>query len=68
MPVHETDVCIIGAGISAALFAEKLSELAPALSMTIVEAGDRLFDAENRCLPAAQSRLRGKRVAPGLHQ
>ncbi len=48
MPVHETDVCIIGGGISAAMLAQKLSELRPQLSITVVEAGRSIFDLENR--------------------
>src|SRR5689334_23093675 len=44
----ESDVCIIGAGISAAMLAQKLSELKPALAITVVEAGRSLFDVENR--------------------
>ena len=48
MPVHESDVCIIGAGISSAMLAQKLSELRPGLSITIVEAGRSIFDFENR--------------------
>lgn len=48
MPIHESDICIIGAGISAAMLAEKLSELRPGVSITIVEAGRSLFDLENR--------------------
>ena len=44
----ESDICIIGGGISAALLAEKLTELAPGASITVVEAGNRLFDFENR--------------------
>ena len=46
--VHQTDICIIGAGISAAMLAEKLSELRPGVSITIVEAGRSFFDFENR--------------------
>jgi choline dehydrogenase-like flavoprotein len=48
MPVYESDVCIIGGGISAAMLAEKLSELRPGISITVVEAGRSLFDLENR--------------------
>lgn len=48
MPVHECDVCIVGAGISSAMLAEKLSELRPGLSIIVVEAGRRIFDFENR--------------------
>jgi glucose dehydrogenase len=48
MRTHECDVCIIGGGISAAMLAQKLRELKPAASITVVEAGGRLFDFENR--------------------
>ena len=48
MTVHESDVCIVGGGISAALLAEKLSELKPGLAITVVEAGQKIFDFENR--------------------
>src|SRR5579885_2765490 len=48
MPVHESDVCIIGGGISAAMLALKLSELRPGISITVIEAGSKLFDLENR--------------------
>ena len=45
---HETDVLIIGGGISAALMAEKLAERQPAPSIIVVEAGQKIFDVENR--------------------
>lgn len=48
MPTYESDICIIGAGISAAMLAQKLSELHPGLSINIVEAGRSIFDLENR--------------------
>lgn len=48
MPRYESDVCIIGSGISAALLAQKLSDLAPGTSVIIVEAGKKIFDVENR--------------------
>ena len=48
MPVYESDVCIVGGGISAAMMALKLSELRPGISIRIVEAGKKLFDLENR--------------------
>ena len=48
MQRYESDVCIIGGGITAAMLALKLSELRPNLSITVVEAGKRLFDTENR--------------------
>jgi choline dehydrogenase-like flavoprotein len=48
MARHEADVVIIGGGITAAMVAEKLSELKPGASIIVVEAGKRLFDFENR--------------------
>jgi hypothetical protein len=48
MKRHESDVCVIGGGISAAMLAEKMSELKPGVSITIVEAGKTIFDLENR--------------------
>ncbi len=48
MPVHESDICVIGAGISAAMLAQKLSELKPHSSITVLEAGRSIFDFENR--------------------
>src|SRR5439155_14940922 len=48
MRVHESDVCIIGGGVSAAMLALKLRELRPTASITVIEAGRRLFDLENR--------------------
>ena len=48
MQPHESDVCIIGGGISAAMLAQKLSELRPGIAITVIEAGQRLFDFENR--------------------
>ena len=48
MPTHESDICIIGAGITSAMLAQKLSELRPGLSITVVEAGRSIFDFENR--------------------
>lgn len=48
MTRYESDICIIGAGISAAMLAEKLLENRPDLKITIVEAGQSLFDVENR--------------------
>jgi len=46
--IFESDVCIIGGGITAAMIAEKLAELKPGTSITIAEAGSRIFDFENR--------------------
>lgn len=48
MRVYESDVCIIGAGITSAMVAEKLSELRPGLSITVVEAGRKIFNLPDR--------------------
>ena len=47
MRTIETDVCILGAGISAALLAERLTEDTEA-EVTVVEAGNRIFNLEER--------------------
>ena len=48
MPVHETDICVIGGGITSAMLAQKLAELRPGVHITVVEAGRSIFDAQNR--------------------
>ncbi len=48
MPTYESDVCIIGSGISAAMLSEKLAERRPGLAITVVEAGKALFDVSSR--------------------
>jgi glucose dehydrogenase len=48
MAVHETDICIIGGGITSAMLAERLSELRPGVRIAVVEAGRSIFDAQNR--------------------
>lgn len=48
MPVHESDICVIGGGITAAMLIERLAELKPGLRITVVEAGRSIFDRENR--------------------
>jgi quinoprotein glucose dehydrogenase len=63
--VVESDVCVIGGGISAALLAEKLHELRPTASIVIVEAGKRLFDAENRQSYRARMLAYGENPWPG---
>ena len=45
--VVETDVCVIGAGISAAMVAERLGERT-AVSITVVEAGQRTTPLDDR--------------------
>ncbi len=65
MPRFESDICIIGGGISAVFMAQKLAELRPHLSITIVEAGRRLFDAGNRMNYRRRSSLYGENAWPG---
>jgi choline dehydrogenase-like flavoprotein len=65
MPRFESDICIIGGGISAVLMAQKLSELKPGVSITVVEAGKRLFDAENRMAYRRRAALYGENPWPG---
>jgi glucose dehydrogenase len=48
MKRYESDVCIIGGGITAAMLSLKLRELRPAASITVVEAGSRFFDLDAR--------------------
>lgn len=45
---HESDVCIIGAGISAAMLAERLAELRPGATITIIDAGRSFFNIAER--------------------
>ncbi len=65
MPVIETDICIIGGGISAAMLAQKLSELRPGKSIAVVEAGKRLFDVENRFRNRQRNLDYGENAWPG---
>src|SRR5919106_6839523 len=65
MPTHECDVCIIGGGISAALLAQKLSELRRGVSIIVVEAGARLFDFENRMARRQRMLEYGENAWPG---
>src|SRR6185369_5058319 len=48
MPVHETDILIIGGGITSAMLAQKLNQLRPSAKITVVEAGRSIFDTQNR--------------------
>lgn len=48
MAVHESDICVIGGGITAAMLIERLADLKPGLRITAVEAGRAIFDRENR--------------------
>lgn len=46
--IHESDICIIGSGISATLTAQVVSERLPGVSITVVEAGRAFLDQEAR--------------------
>src|SRR5262245_19270361 len=59
--VHESDICIIGGGITSALLAQRLSELRPRAHITVVEAGRSIFDVQNR------GRYRERAIAYGEH-
>jgi quinoprotein glucose dehydrogenase len=61
MPVHETDVLIIGGGITSAMLAKRLTELRPAAKITVVEAGRSILDVQNR------GRYRERALAYGEH-
>ncbi len=61
MPAHESDICIIGGGITSAMLAQKLTELRPKLSIAVVEAGRSIFDVQNR------GRYRERALAYGEH-
>lgn len=63
--IIETDVCIIGGGVTAAMVAEKVSELKPGTSIVVVEAGSRIFDFENRMKYRQRSLDYGENAWPG---
>src|SRR4029078_55183 len=65
MKAIESDVCIIGGGITAAMLAEKLSELRPGMCITVVEAGQRIFDFENRMAHRQRNLDYGENAWPG---
>jgi glucose dehydrogenase len=61
----QSDICIIGGGISTAMLAQKLSELRPEKSITVVEAGKRIFDLENRFGNRQRNLQYGENAWPG---
>jgi quinoprotein glucose dehydrogenase len=63
--IWESDVCIIGGGITAAMIAEKVSELKPGTSIVVVEAGSRIFDFENRMKYRKRNLDYGENAWPG---
>ncbi len=62
----ETDVLVIGAGISAAMVAEKLSETTDA-KITVVEAGDKIFNLDERFGLRERFLSYGENPWPGDH-
>ena len=64
--VIESDVCIIGAGITAAMVAERLAERTSA-SITIVEAGGRTASLEERTHTRARMLAYGENPYPNDH-
>src|SRR6187399_690151 len=62
---YEADAVIIGGGITAAMVAQKLSELRPGWSIIVVEAGKKLFDFENRFDYRDRSLKYGENQWPG---
>ena len=63
--IHESDICIVGGGISAAMLAQKLVERRPGLSIAVVEAGARIFDRENRMRYRQRMLEYGENAWPG---
>ena len=61
----ESDVVIIGGGITAAMVAQKLKELKPGASIVVIEAGKRLFDFENRLEYRSRNLEYGENQWPG---
>ena len=63
MAVHESDVCVIGGGITAAMLIERLAELKPGLRITAVEAGRAIFDRGCRgfgIVPSVPAKRKGR--------
>jgi glucose dehydrogenase len=60
MPIHESDVCIIGGGISSAMLARTLANLRPGTTVTIVEAGRSIFDFEKRAVYRDRAQVYGE--------
>lgn len=65
MPIFESDVCVIGSGISSAMLTEKLAEKLPGLAITVVEAGAAIFDVANRIKYRQRSQDYGESPWPG---
>src|SRR5262249_56513669 len=63
--IVDSDVLIIGGGITAAMIAEKVSEQKPGTSIVVVEAGSRIFDVENRMKYRQRNLDYGENAWPG---
>lgn len=66
MRVVETDVCVIGAGITAAMLAEKLADERE-VDLTVVEAGDRPVPLAERARLRERYLAYGENPWPGDH-
>jgi len=64
--VAEADVCILGGGISAAMVAEKLADDSDA-TIAVVEAGNRIFNLEDRFAERERFLEYGENPWPGDH-
>ncbi len=64
MPTFESDVCVIGSGISAAMLTQKLADKRPGVSIVVVEAGRAIFDAGNRVRNRYRSLTYGESAWP----
>ena len=64
MRIVQSDVCVIGGGISGAVLAAKLTAERQ-VSVTVVEAGQRLFDFENRFAYRERNLRYGENGWPG---
>jgi quinoprotein glucose dehydrogenase len=65
MPKYESDICIIGSGISATLTAQVLSERIPGVTIMVVEAGRAFFDRDARRRWRQRSLDYGENPYPG---
>jgi quinoprotein glucose dehydrogenase len=63
--IHETDILIIGGGITSAMLAQKLAALRPDRHITVVEAGRSIFDVQNRGRYRERAMLYGEHPWPG---
>lgn len=60
MPTHDSDICIIGGGITSVMLARTLANRRPGTTITIVEAGRSIFDFEKRLLYRDRAQVYGE--------